>query len=66
MKIIIITIILVCIAGLRQGDHFLMNGERPDMMGEEHPIVTKDSLNFTNNNINYYYTENGNHVVKPT
>jgi hypothetical protein len=62
MKIIIINFIYVLINAIKQ-DHFLMNGQRPDMIGEEHQIVTKDSLNFTNNNLNYFYAEDDNHVV---
>jgi hypothetical protein len=64
MKNIIILTLFVSIYSIRQlRDYFLVNGQKLDTIGEEHPVISRDSLNFTNNDKNYFYSEDTDHIV---
>ena len=64
MKIIIIITILLSVNSIRQlKDYLLVNGQKIDSIGEEHPVISRDSLNYTNNDNNYFYSEDTDHIV---
>jgi hypothetical protein len=63
MKIIIFNFIIVYITTIRQNENFLMNGEKPNKIGEEFQKISKESLDYKNNKQNYYYLEENDHVV---